>query len=94
MAVPDAVYSHAGLGSSVRPEDKPPLVNLQPILAEGMIQEHRVSNLDTLMGLSLRYNTSVDAIKRLNGLLGEKDLHSRAFVGIPPSNEYQHNGGM
>lgn len=39
---------------------------------------------DTLAGLALRYNVSVSAIRRANGLAGESDLFARAAVLIPP----------
>ncbi|GAX76212.1 hypothetical protein CEUSTIGMA_g3656.t1 [Chlamydomonas eustigma] len=44
---------------------------------------HKVSNLDTLAGLAIKYNVPVSDLKRFNGILSDTDLYSRDVMFIP-----------
>jgi LysM repeat protein len=44
---------------------------------------HKVSNLDTLAGLAIKYNVPVSDLKRFNGILSDTDLYSREVMFVP-----------
>ncbi|KAK9825791.1 hypothetical protein WJX74_008013 [Apatococcus lobatus] len=48
-----------------------------------LFQKHKVSKLDTLAGLAIRYNVTVSDIKRANGLLSDNSMFARTSLIIP-----------
>uniref|UniRef100_A0A383WL34 LysM domain-containing protein n=1 Tax=Tetradesmus obliquus TaxID=3088 RepID=A0A383WL34_TETOB len=44
---------------------------------------HKVSKMDTLAGLAIKYNITVSDIKRANGILSDNAMFAREFVKIP-----------
>ncbi|KAF6257014.1 hypothetical protein COO60DRAFT_49052 [Scenedesmus sp. NREL 46B-D3] len=44
---------------------------------------HKVSKLDTLAGLAIKYNITVSDIKRANGILSDNAFFAREFIKIP-----------
>ncbi|KAF8059177.1 hypothetical protein HT031_005349 [Scenedesmus sp. PABB004] len=44
---------------------------------------HRVTKLDTLAGLAIRYNVTVSDIKRANGILSDNAMFARECIKIP-----------
>ncbi|KAK9867163.1 hypothetical protein WJX84_006525 [Apatococcus fuscideae] len=48
-----------------------------------LFHTHKVSKLDTLAGLAIRYNVTVSDIKRANGLLSDNSMFARDTLIIP-----------
>lgn len=65
--------------------DRPPITNGDPNTSgggEGYI-EHRVSKLDTLAGVAIKYGVEVADVKRMNGLVTDYQMFAHNILKIP-----------
>lgn len=58
-------------------------LSAQDTVPEDMFVRHKVSKLDTLAGLAVRYHVTVSDIKRANGLLSDSAMFARDTLLIP-----------
>lgn len=56
---------------------------LQTATLSSFVHRHEVGPTDSLQRLAVRYGSTLPAIKRVNNLMTDHSLHSRAYVYVP-----------
>eukprot|EP00882_Tetradesmus_deserticola_P010968 GHRQ01011602.1.p1 GENE.GHRQ01011602.1~~GHRQ01011602.1.p1 ORF type:complete len:271 (+),score=48.08 GHRQ01011602.1:340-1152(+) len=77
----DATRSSDGSCIGCNPENLP-TDGSSSTRSDGFVY-HKVSKLDTLAGLAIKYNITVSDIKRANGILSDNAMFAREFIKIP-----------
>ena len=73
----------AGYLSGFAPVDLTTLTEEDRIFLQKGYQRHVVRDNDSLSRLALAYETTVEAIKKVNQLVVDRDLHGRPVIYIP-----------
>ncbi|KAJ6841897.1 uncharacterized protein M6B38_304575 [Iris pallida] len=79
----DGLSNGNGNGYATIPTTSTPPSSSPSPLSSGYI-EHRVSKMDTLAGVAIKYGVEVADIRRMNGLVTDLQMFAHKFLQIPP----------